>query len=366
MTTSIAIVGSGFAGVEAVKRLAGLCGERIDCTWITQRPELVFLPSLPEVAGGRLEPPDVKWGIDRFAREAGAELIVGRVTAVEERRLLLENGDKIGYDYLILATGAAPAFFNVPGAREHAVPLYSVEDALKIRSAARQASRVVIVGAGFVGVEVAGELRHAHPDLHITIVDMLDKPLRMLGNERASILTEKMLRKMGIELFMNARVTRVDEGRIETTRGSLEADLVIWAAGLQANRPEIRIEGVSYTKGGYVSVDRYLRAASRVYAVGDVSCLEVEGCMPLKMVREAIRQARTAAYNLLAELEGRSLVPYKPLISNCMPLAGVTLGPGRAVLIIGKKFSIYMPVFVEAYKDLQRRLYARLLTKGRL
>ncbi len=366
MSVTVVIAGSGFAGVEAVKRLAEHCGSRLECIWVTRRPELIFLPSLPEVAGGRLQPDDVAWSVEAFAKEAGAELVKASVEAVEGKYLLLSDGDRISYDYLILATGARPAFFNIPGAKEYTIPLYSVEDAVRIRDSVRSVSRVAIVGAGFVGVEVAGELKHAVPSLDITIIDMLDKPLRALGNERASILTERLLEKIGVKLFMNARVTRVEPGLVETTRGTLEAELVIWAAGLQANRPDIRVEGVSYTKGGYVSVDRHLRAAPGIYAVGDVSCLEVDGCMPLKMVREAIRQARLAAYNILAEIEGRTLLSYRPLISTCTPLAGVTVGPGRAILILGKRVAFYAPWVVEAYKDLQRRLYARLLTRGRL
>ena len=366
MRVTIAIAGSGFAGVEAVKQLARYCGEKIECIWVTRRAELVFLPSLPEVAGGRLEPDDIRWSIRGFARAAGAQLVETSVKAVEEKRLLLEDGDTIGYDYLILATGASPAYFGIPGAREYTTPLYSIEDALRIREYAAKASRIVIVGAGFVGVEVAGELKHANPSLDITLVDMLDKPLRALGNERASILAEKMLAELGVNLFMEARVLRVEQGKVETSRGTLEADAIIWAAGLQANHPEIRVEGVSYVKGGYVKVDEHLKATPRVYAVGDVSCLNVGGCMPLKMVREAIRQARLAAYNLMAELEGRALLRYKPLISTCSPLAGITIGPRRSILVLGKRIALGMPVFVEAYKENQRKKYARLLLRGRL
>ncbi len=357
---SVVVVGSGFAGVEAVKALSGYCGVLFECRWVTRSARLVFLPALPEVAGGRLERRDVEWRVEGFAKRKGFELIEAEVTLVEEGALRLSDGDRLEYDYLVLATGATPAFFNIPGAEEHSVPLYSVENALEVRRRAGNASRVAIVGAGLVGVEVAAELKHARPELEVTVIDMMPRPLMLLRNDRASRLVEEELRRLGVKLFMEARVTAVRERRVETTKGEVEADLVVWAAGLRANRPEISGVKVEFVKGGYISVDEYLRAAPRIYAVGDVACVRVEGCTSLKMVREAMRQAKTAASNIVAEARGLRLRGYKPLISDCFPLAGVTLGPGRGVLVVGHGFALRTGL-VGWYKDWQRRRYAKML-----
>ncbi len=358
----VVVVGSGFAGVEAVRALAGYCGERFECIWVTRRAKLVFLPSLPEVAGGRLRPEDVEWSVERLAARTGFQLVEHSVEAVEEGKLLLNNGEQIEYDYVILATGAGPAFFNVPGAEEYTIPLYSVDAAVKLHNAVRSASRLAIVGAGLVGVEVAGEAKHANPELRVTLIDMMDKPLVTLRNERASRLVEEELEKLGIERLYGAKVTRVEEGRVETTRGTVEADVVVWAAGLQASKPEIRIGNVKYAKGGYIVVDAFLRAAPRVYSAGDVACVSRSGCYSLKMVREAMRQGRLAARNIVAEATGGRLREYHPIITDCRPLAGVTLGPGRGVLVIGRSFAVKTRL-VELYKDWQRRRYAALLSR---
>ena len=83
----------------------------------------------------------------------------------------------------------------------------------------------------------------------------------------------------------------------------------------------------------------------------------------MKMVREAMRQGRLAARNILAEIQGKRLADYQPLITDCRPLAGATLGPGRGVLVVGKRFAVKTRL-VETYKEWQRRRYARLLAGG--
>ncbi|AEM38021.1 FAD-dependent pyridine nucleotide-disulfide oxidoreductase [Pyrolobus fumarii 1A] len=361
---SVVVVGSGFAGVEAVSMLGRLCGEKLDCIWVSANGQLVFLPALPEVAGGRLNPEDVAWSVERYAKRNGFQLVKQRVTVVEQSRIILENGEQISYDYLLLATGASPAFFNIPGAREHSIPLYTVDAAVKIRDLIDRVNRIVIVGAGLVGVEVAAEAKIRRNDIHVTLVDMMDKPLAALRNDKASRLVQQELEKLGIETLYGARVTAVKEGVIETTRGSIEADIVIWAAGLQACTPEIRVDGIKRVKGGYLSVDPYLRVAGNIFAAGDVTCVECKGCYALKMVREAMRQGKTAARNIVTLVTGSSkLARYKPLITDCRPLAGVTLGPKKGVLVYGKKFALKTGL-VGWYKEWQRKRYASRLTSA--
>ncbi len=362
MKPRIVIVGSGFAGVEAVKKLSRVCSDKIECVWITSNGALVFLPALPELAAGRLSPPDVSFPVTMFAKRSSTNLIISRVTRIDEHRVYLADGERIEYNYLLLATGAAPAFFNIEGAEEYTIPLYSVDAALQIRENARKSDLITIVGAGFVGVEVAAEIKQAYPEKEVTIVDMAEEPIVTLGNKRASKIVKRELEKMNVKQLYGARVMRVEPDRVITTKGNISSQLTIWAAGLRANTPELEIN-VERVKGGFLRVDPSLRAAKRVYVAGDASCVTLQGCTALKMVREAMRQGSLAAENILRSITGLPPRSYKPLITDCRPLAGVTLGPGNCILIIGKSIAFRTPL-VEVYKNWQRKRFKRMLERG--
>lgn len=368
----IVVVGSGFAGVEAVRKLhkLGLCDGN-ECVWVTANSKLVFLPLLPALVSRRYRPEDVEWSVRGYAGRLGVELVAKRVAAMEPGRMRLEDGEVLEFDYAVVAAGARPAFYGVPGAEELSVTVYGTGEAWRLGEMIEQGrvGSMVVVGAGFVGVEVAAEAlwlaRRLGRELRVTLVDMLEEPLQLLGNKKASKLTREVLEELGARFEMGRPVTRVYEGGVELKDGTrVEGDVVVWSAGLRG--PGIEAPKEALARGGFLQVDEYLRVqglGGRVYAAGDAMAFRRGDCISLKMAREALRSASRAVENIAARLRGRSEQPYKPLITSCRPMAGVGLGPDRGVLILGKKLA-FRSTLVHWYHEKLRRSYEKLLRGG--
>lgn len=365
----LVVVGSGFAGVEAVKKLGklGLC-ERAECLWVTLAPKMVFLPLTPALAGQRYEPGDVEWGVEYLARSAGVDMVVARVVAVGRDRILLEGGEALKYDYMVLAAGARPDFYGVPGAEENSATMCSVGEAwwLGRRVGDGRISSLVVVGAGFVGVEAAAELLSLAGrqglELDVTLVDVNPEPLGALGNRRASRLVRGILESLGARFEMGQPVVGVSEDGVVLRDGSkLKVDAVVWAAGFKG--PGIKAPREALTRHGFFRVDRYLRIlgmGGKAYAAGDSMHFEHGGQLSLKMAREAIRSASTAIHNIAARIRGAGEKRYRPLITSRRPLAGVCLGPEKGVLILGKRLAFTTRLVNLLHEEFRRR-YADML-----
>ncbi len=362
----VVVAGLGFGGVEALKRLvdAGVCGAG-ECLAVAPSTRFTFLPALPEVVSGRLGGDDVAWDVGGWLRRIGVEYRRGRVVEVSDGLLRLDDGGEVGFDYLVAAWGAEPAYYGVRGAREYTIPLYTVDDALRLSRELKTADTLVVVGAGLVGVELAAEAAWATGEglyslKRIVLVDLLDKPLAVVGSKCASRRAERILRdEMGVELVMGRRVLEVREDSIVLEGGAeIGFDVAAWCAGVRAR--DVRVDGAEADKRGFIRVDEYLRATSHVYVIGDAARVEHGGCVALKMVREAMRQAATAVRNILAEAGGSApRARYKPLITTCRPLMAVGMGPRHAVVIIGRRFCIDTRLAYR-YKEWWRRRLRRM------
>ena len=194
----VVVLGGGFAGLAAVKAMRRL---PVDITLVDQHAYNTFQPLLYQVATAGLNPGDITYFLrSRHALQPNMRFCLGEVTHIDTsaRRVDLADGPSLDYDYLVVATGVTTNYFGVPGAEEHALALYTREQALAVRDriftdlekAVRQGQprdlRVIVVGAGATGVEMAGtlaELRNGsaqalYPELdpgrmHITLVEMV-------------------------------------------------------------------------------------------------------------------------------------------------------------------------------------------------
>ncbi|ABM80189.1 NAD(P)/FAD-dependent oxidoreductase [Hyperthermus butylicus] len=364
--TRIVVVGSGFAGVEAVASLSSLC-DRYECIWVTARAQMVFLPLLPALAAGRYRVEEVFWSIESYARRAGFAVIEKPVEVLGDG-WLVAGGERIDYDYAIAGLGARPAFYGVPGAAEHSITLYSVEDAETIRKLLDRIDGLVIVGAGPVGVELAGEValwaRRVGSPLKIWLIDMLSEPLALLGNQRASELARELLEKLGVELVLGRRVVRVAENHVELEDGSkvgCQGCAIAWTAGIGG--PDVKLEkDTALGKAGFILVDETLRAKGyrRLYVAGDAASYQAQ-CPPLKLAREAIRMARHAVSNLRAGLNGGKPKPYKPFITTCRPLLGVCIGKADCILALGKNIALKTRLPAWYHERVRRAYQSRLV-----
>jgi NADH dehydrogenase len=337
----VVIVGAGFAGLWAVRELGR--GPAADVVLIDRQNYHTFAPLLYQVATAMLEPEEIAYPVRSIVRRlprAGFLMTDIRGIDLEARRVI---GDAVmlPYDYLILGTGSVPYFFDVPGAREHAFPLKSLEDAVRLRNhvlwcferaerevdAARRRRLLTfaVIGGGPTGVEFAGalaELLHGpvirdYPamdarEVRVVLLEAEDHLLPGLPKSLGAYALAR-LRGMGIDARLRAQVTRVTAGEVQA-RGAepIPTETVVWTAGVRGD-PAAGSWNLAIGGQGRVTVLPTLqtRDHAEVYVVGDLAYLE-DGGRPLPMVAPvAIQQARWAASNIRRQIAGKPPLPFR-------------------------------------------------------
>ena len=369
--TNIVVIGAGYAGVLATKKLEkklrkkGVANET-QITIIDKHPYHTMLTELHEVAACRVGEESVKMNLDQIFAGRKVNVVLDTVTKIhfEENRITGENGE-YSYDYLVLAAGSKPTFFGVEGAEEHSYTLWSYDDAVKLRDRIHDCFRVAadepneekrralltfyVVGAGFTGVEMIGELAEYVPvlcerfhvkreDVKLVNVDGLSRPVPVLP-EKLSGKVERRLKKMGVEIVMNASVVGVGENFIKMKEGEevkqYTAGTVIWTAGIESS--EITTDAAKEVKSagrGRIEVDSYLRSVDHenVYVIGDNMFYTAPGeerPVP-QMVENAEHSAGTAANNIAVAITKKGeMEEYDPKFHGIMVCVGGRWGTAR-------------------------------------
>lgn len=312
---SVVVVGAGAAGTAAVLALreAGHTGPLLlidpDAAAPYDRPNL----SKDYLAGTAPE----AWLPLRTNEDLAAldvERIVDSVTRISphEPALELEGGRLVAFDGLILATGAEPRRLEVPGAgRDHVFTLRSLSDCRAIRARAGAGARAVIVGSGFIGLEVAAALRSR--DVEVDVVAPEAVPLgALLGPDLGSDL-QALHETNGVRFHLGASVQEVHGDHVRLNDGSLlPADLVVVGIGVQPRVSQAAEAGIAADDG--VIVDRFLESSREdVYAVGDIACFPDPWTGRRTRIEHwavAEGQGRTAAFNLLGHRRPFRDIPF--------------------------------------------------------
>ncbi len=226
---------------------------------------------------------------------------------LDARQVELEGGERLGFDGLIIATGSRPR--RLPGQAEAAGihMLRTIDDAIGLRAGLLEARRVGVVGAGFIGLEVASEARALGAE--VTVVDLAPHPLARVFGPEVGTRVRRLHERHGVEFRCGAAIAAiaVSDGRaegIELEGGELEADLIVIGIGTTPATEWLRSSHLTRADG--VLCDAELRAAPGVYAVGDVARWEhpLFGSIRVEHWTAAGEHARVAAANLAAELGG--------------------------------------------------------------
>jgi len=302
----VVIVGAGFGGLHAALALRTL---PVDVTVLDRRNHHTFQPLLYQVALAVLSPADIAQPIRTILRhQTNTEVLMDEVTSidVQARRVGLASGTQLGYDYLVLATGATHSYFGKNEWATFAPGLKGIEDATEIRRRVLLAFELaerhmqehgwhpplnfVIIGGGPTGVELAGAisdiaklyLRHdfRHIDPSKARVLLLDNGPRVLAAypEDLSAKAERELFHLGVEVHTKSHVTNVGPGWVEANDQRIDAAVILWAAGVQAS-PLGKMLGAPTDKRGGVIVDNNLNPPSlpEVFVLGDLAHFEQDG-----------------------------------------------------------------------------------------
>jgi NADH:ubiquinone reductase (H+-translocating) len=360
----VVIVGGGFAGLTAAKRLATA---DVRITLIDRTNHHLFQPLLYQVAMAVLNPADITVPIRWMLRhQANVTVIMADVDRIDpaDGSLTLDNGSTaIEWDYLVLAAGARHAYFGHPEWEANAPGLKSIEDALEMRrrfllsfEAAERASATgerdalltfVIVGGGPTGVELAGmipeitkkamkrDFRRIDPASARVL--LLEGGPRLLAPfpDTLSARAKRDLETLGVEVRLNTVVTSVDDGGVTLASGErIAAHTVFWGAGNQASPLATQL-GVPLDRAGRVIVtpDLSVPGLGRVFAVGDIAAVTMPNGKPVPAVAPAANQMGAhAATGIIADLTGRPRTPFAYF--NKGDLA--TIGRHRAVASVGR------------------------------
>lgn len=378
MMKKIVIVGAGYSGILTAKKLEKKLrkkGAEYEITLIDKRPFHTMLTELHEVAAWRVEEDSIKIDLNQVFAGRKVKVVLDEISSIDyNSKQIRGNAGDYDYDYMVLATGSQPTFFGVEGAAEHSFTLWSYEDAVLLREHIVQKFRdavrctnleekkrklaFYVVGAGFTGVEMAGELAELVPFLCerfrisrdlVTIVniDALDKVCAVLP-DRLSAKVLRRLTKMGVDVRLNSQICGVGEGNITCkTKGITEqfpADTVIWTAGVEGANLSAASQALGEAARGRIQTDACLRADKQknVYIAGDAIFYIPEGeQQPVpQMVENAEASADTIAHNLVCELTGTGeLEKYAPKFHGVMVCVGGRYGVAN-VGFPGKMFAL--------------------------
>ena len=320
MKTRIVIVGGGAGGLELASKLGRQLGAE-QVTLVDQQLFHIWKPSLHEVAAGTLDIHQEGLSYEMLAHDNRFTFCFGAMTgldleahAVQVAPVLDEHGEELvpartlPYDQLVIAVGSTANHYNVPGAAEHTLSLNRPADAeqfrlrmLKLLTAAelRKSAgtegqvRIVIIGGGATGVELAAELREAsvvhsrygfrrldpQRDVQLTLLEGADRILAPLP-EKVSSAAAKLLQQRHVAIETKCRVARITPTQVEDATGRVfQADLVVWAAGIKA--PDVLgTLGLPINRTGQLEVDDHLlvKGHANIHALGDcAACPTAEG-----------------------------------------------------------------------------------------
>jgi len=349
----VVVVGGGFGGVACAKRVAVDHGVRV--TLLDKNGFHQFQPLLYQVATAELTPSDIAFDLDEIFSEHGrVEVRTAEVTALDptNRAVTLADGSMIRGDALVVSAGAQPNFFSVPGAAEHAFPLYSLADAERVRSRALQlfadaaadpsrlaegALTFVVVGAGPTGIEIAGalsELVHdvmpaRYPDLDVStakiiVIDHGDVPLNGFS-DAAHDYAAKQLDARGVELMLGGAVTEVAPDHVAVSGGiTIPTHLTVWGGG-EKPAQIVAESGLPTGHGGRITVARDLTVPGfpGVYAVGDAANVPGDDGATLPQLGSVAQQSGDwAGRNILAALGGEERSPFEYHDKGIMAMIG--------------------------------------------
>ena len=354
----VVIVGAGFGGLAAAKRLAN---RPVDVTLIDRRNHHVFQPLLYQVATAALSPADIAGPIRAiFAGADNVRVLLDEVTAVDasSRAVHLASGRTESYDALILATGARHSYFGKDEWAANAPGLKTIEDALAIRRkvllALEQAETetdperrralltFVVIGAGPTGVEMAGAIaelarRSVSSDFRsitpqCSRVLLVEAGNRVLASfpPKLSAAAERSLRKLGVELRLGIPVADVGAGYVEIGGELILAHTIVWAAGVQASRAADWLH-VERDRNGRIFVGPDLRVPGRgeVFAVGDTASVAAAGRGGLPAIAPVAKQQGRYVADLIL---GRRSAPFAYRDSGNL----ATIGRNKAVIHWGR------------------------------
>jgi NADH dehydrogenase len=360
--TKVVILGGGFAGINVAK---GLGHTKLDVWLIDKTNHHLFQPLLYQVASASLAPGDIAVPIrEILSHYENITVIMGEVTAIdkEKQEVILRNGDRIGYEYLVVSLGARHSYFGKDEWEQFAPGLKTLADALKIRqrillsfekaercdsiSEAKKYLNFVIIGGGPTGVEMAGAISEIayetmlkdfrRIDTSKTKIYLVEGSPHVLATypEKLSLKAEQYLENFGVNVITGKRVTEVTKDGVMIDNLFIPSENILWAAGNQASSV-LKTLNVPLDKQGRVIVESDLSISGHpeIFVLGDAACAMDKQGNPLPALASvAIQQGRYLANIIRRRLPKAERPPFSYFDKGAM----ATIGKTKAIGVFGK------------------------------
>lgn len=357
------IVGAGFAGINCAKALKNV---PVDITVIDKQNHHLFQPLLYQVATAALAAPDVSAPHREILRKVkNATVLLDCVCGVdkEAKRIHLESGDTLDYDFLVVATGSRHTYFGHDEWEQYAPGLKTLSDAHEIRRriliAFEKAERspsapgeltFVIVGAGPTGVELAGaiseiahltltrDFRRIKPETsRVILVEGGDRVLSTYS-ENLSVKAKEQLEALGVEVRLKAQVEEVDAGGVTLKGGErIDAAVTLWGAGVVGTSIGKAL-GADLHKSGRVKVDPrlFIPAHPEIFVAGDLAYAQEnpDADAAPALAPAAMQMGRYVADAIAARINGqdaKAIDPFHYFDKGSLATIGRSKGVGEAL-----------------------------------
>ena len=314
----IIIVGAGFAGLQAAK---GLTTSSFDVTIIDKNNYHLFQPLLYQVATAGLSPADIAVPIRNiFRSQQNPKVILDELIGINPQlnQIKTKNNTYI-YDFLVIATGSEPSYFGHDQWKNYSYGLKNIKDATSMRTkilkAFEKAERIknnndldklmkfVLIGGGPTGVEMAGAIAELSKKIltkEFTTIDTKTAKIILLeagpnilptASHSLSIYAQKTLEKLGVEVKCNTSVKNISEGLVETNAETIDAETIIWCAGVKASPVKSWINVKTDEKDRVlVNEDLSISAYSNIFVIGDASHVKNKNSKPLPGLAPVAKQ----------------------------------------------------------------------------
>ncbi len=348
----IIILGGGFGGIQTALALSRKKIPNAKIVLISDKHHFEYTPALYRIVTGK-SPLEVCIPLSEIfpERENKVQIVLDTISKINPVQKILEGaeGSQYRYDYLVLALGAEPAFFGIPGLPEFAYGFKTIGQAIKLKNHLHSILgdhkhensgeiHFDVVGAGPAGVELAGELHqytnvlakhHGIPEkeIHIDIIESASRLLPMMP-EKASVLAALRLKQYGTNIMTDTKVMSDDGKSITLSTGKMLSKTLIWTAGVKPNHIYKETLGLPLAKNGRITVDESLRVVGipSIFVLGDSADTPHSGT-----AQTAICDGEFIAWTLARMLKTtKKILPkYEPKTEPYI----IPVGAGYAILI---------------------------------